>query len=300
MPIFKIQHKTNYAAIPNATLRDKRLSIESRGVLAYLLTHHDTFEISFEFLQKELGVGRDKLKNIVRELKQSGYLCLVAAHNKKGSFSGQEWFVFAESQDVDFTTQTFDRLTEKPSDVKTVRRENRQTENPSDIVLKEKLRQKKSNKEENKIEGGQFTPAPEQFQTSIRNIEILENEQPRPPRRDDLADCEAVKIYESSFNVTVGNATANEMASRIKNIAVWKALIRDKIGYADEPLSKRNNIKNWIFRAYSERLEKENGVNNGFSNGSNRTAQTAKQFESGERLNALIEDAQRFKSPQIN
>ena len=127
MPIFKIHHQTRFASIPNATLRDKRLSIESRGVLAYLLTHDDKFELSFVFLQRELGIGRDKLKNIVRELKQSGYLCLVAAHNKKGSFDGQEWFVFAESQNADFTIQSFNRLTEKPSDVKTVRRKTRQT-----------------------------------------------------------------------------------------------------------------------------------------------------------------------------
>ena len=127
MPIFKLQHKTNYAAVPNATLRDKRLSIETRGVLAYLLTHSDTFELSFEFLQKELGLGRDKMNKIARELKENGYLELRAAHNKKGKFAGQEWFVYAESQNVDFSLTNNNRPTEKPSDVKTVRRKTRRT-----------------------------------------------------------------------------------------------------------------------------------------------------------------------------
>lgn len=146
MPIFKFQGSSHYAKIPNATLRDKRLSIEARGTLAYLLTNSNTFELSFEFLQKELGVGRDKMNKVARELKENGYLELRAAHNKKGKFSGQEWLVYAESQNTNFCLTTNNRPTEKPSDVKTVRRENRQTENTEDN-LKENSSPKENNKE---------------------------------------------------------------------------------------------------------------------------------------------------------
>jgi hypothetical protein len=174
MPIFKLQGNSHYAKIPNSTLRDKRLSIEARGTLTYLLTHSDTFELSFEFLQKELGVGRDKMNKIARELKENGYLELRAAHNKKGKFSGQEWFVFAESQNENLCLTNNNRPTEKPSDVKTVRRENRQTENTYDNI-KEKLRQKEKNKEENKrVEENAPTPKKEKVVGNLRGIPVQE------------------------------------------------------------------------------------------------------------------------------
>lgn len=300
MPIFKLQENSSYAKLSNDTLRDKRLSIEARGTLAYLLTHADTFELSFEFLQKELGIGRDKMNKIARELKTHGYLELRAVHNKKGKFSGQEWFIYAESQNTDFSLTNNNRPTEKPSDVKTVRRENRQTENTEDI-LKEKLRQKKSNKEENKKERERAEtapPPPAQFQISVRNLGIEESQQQKIERRDGLKDCNALNLFETTFNVTVGNATATAISERVTNLAVWENLIRDKIGFADEPLSKRNNIKNWIFTAYEERLQKLNGVN---GNGSNQN--NTKRFsnsKSDEWQRTVDEYAELAKSYGIN
>lgn len=169
MPIFKIQRgEKNYASIPNATLRDKRLSIEARGVLSYLLTHDDTFELlSFEFLQEELGVGREKLQKIIRELKKNGYLSLVAAHNNKGNFAGQEWFVFAKSQDQNFLLEPFHRQPEKPSVGKTVSRLNRQSENPSDNIKENNKDENKSIKEEKK-----YTHSTAQSETEKSSVRV--------------------------------------------------------------------------------------------------------------------------------
>ncbi len=103
MPIVKTKPKGNFAAIQNATLRDNRLSIGALGMLAHLLSHNDSFKLSFKSLQKKFKIGRDKMNKIVRELKENGYLQHVAIQNEKGEFAGQEWYVYAESQNVNLT-----------------------------------------------------------------------------------------------------------------------------------------------------------------------------------------------------
>lgn len=117
----------------------------------------------------------------------------------------------------------------------------------------EKEQERTIEKEQEEREGA---PAPAQFQSSVRNLGIEESQHKKIERRDDLKDCKALNFFENCFKVTVGNVTATAISDRVNNLAVWENLIRDKIGFADEPLSKRNNIKNWIFTAYEERLQK--------------------------------------------
>ena len=130
-----------------------------------------------------------------------------------------------------------------------------------------------------KVEKDSLSPredAPNRFQLSTHNLEIEENKAVR--RNDSLADNEALRLFEDSFKITVGNHFAEELAGRIKNLDVWRALIRDKISFADKPQSQRDRIPNWIFSAYEEKLEKEakrngNSAETGRNkNGSDRTA----------------------------
>lgn len=154
MPIVKTQNP-HFARVPNASARDKRLSIESRGVLAFLLSHKEDFDLSAEYLQRELDLGRDKVKKIIRELKESGYLSMEAAHNKKGNFSGQKWTVYAESQEQNFNTY---RPTEKPSDGETDGRQNRQTGNTSDNKRKSSPKENEEDTKEVLSPGGREIP----------------------------------------------------------------------------------------------------------------------------------------------
>jgi hypothetical protein len=68
------KHNGNFAIIPNALVEDKRLSIEAKGLLAYLISRPDDWVVKHGHLQRALGIGRDKLQRILRELIQTGYL----------------------------------------------------------------------------------------------------------------------------------------------------------------------------------------------------------------------------------
>jgi len=63
-----------FAQISNDFLRDKKLSIEARGVGAYLMTNDPGFVVSSASLMAVSGLGRDKLRRVLGELETEGYL----------------------------------------------------------------------------------------------------------------------------------------------------------------------------------------------------------------------------------
>lgn len=64
----------HYVQIPNAWLRDKRLSLKARGILAQLMTHREGWSITLNSLSRDNEVGIDAIRSGVNELIQVGYL----------------------------------------------------------------------------------------------------------------------------------------------------------------------------------------------------------------------------------
>jgi hypothetical protein len=82
-----------YAAIPNAAMRDQRLSIEARGVLALLMTYSDDWIFRTAHLLETTGLGRDKFRRVMKELADLGYVKLEAARGDGGRLVGSEWVI---------------------------------------------------------------------------------------------------------------------------------------------------------------------------------------------------------------
>lgn len=74
MAIKKTKLDDNYASIPNSTLRDPRLSLEAVGLLAYLLSLPEDWEVRATQIQKQFGIGRVKQCRLYKELEGAGYL----------------------------------------------------------------------------------------------------------------------------------------------------------------------------------------------------------------------------------
>lgn len=301
MPIIKNQ-TSNFVSVPNSSARDKRLSIETRGVLAFLLSHSEDFDFSAEYLQRELDLGRDKVTRIIRELKENGYLNMKADHNKKGNFSGQKWFVYAESQNENFNTY---RPTEKPSDGETDGRENRQTENTSDN--KRKSSQKEIREEEIKRENlspREFPKTSVNGQSGILASDLLDEEKP-----------EFVRLVFDGLKVRLGTpgALPKEFEWKAATDFAWiNHFSGERFLQTYDLLEKIRKKKRGDWRVTAgmietniadiERLEIElrNLENGKISGGNNREAQESKQIADSERLNALFADAERFVSPTVN
>lgn len=89
-----------YAAIPNAAMRDKRISIDARGLLALLMTYSDDWEFFFDHLQDVTCCGRDKLRGLLRELEAAGYVVRELKRGDSGRLKGSEWVIVDDPFDT--------------------------------------------------------------------------------------------------------------------------------------------------------------------------------------------------------
>lgn len=81
----------DYVQIPNAWLRDARLSRRARGLLAELMTHRAGWHITVASLQKTGPEGRDAIRGAVLELAECGYLQRRQTQGAGGRFNEIEY-----------------------------------------------------------------------------------------------------------------------------------------------------------------------------------------------------------------
>lgn len=92
MPLIRGHHSfdDHFTQIPNAWLRDNRISLGAKGLLAQLLSHAPGWRISQESLGHSNGVGRDAIRTLINELLEAGYLSRSEdrERNEKGYLGG--------------------------------------------------------------------------------------------------------------------------------------------------------------------------------------------------------------------
>ena len=96
MSIIRRKRENNYTIVPNSILEDDRMSFEARGLLTYILTRPDHWEVQTAQLQEVTGFGRDKCQRLVREILECGYGKRETKHDEKGQFIGQELVFYDE------------------------------------------------------------------------------------------------------------------------------------------------------------------------------------------------------------
>lgn len=74
MAIVRVRKDANYFAASNEPFNDKRLSWESRGLMGYLLSKPDHWQINMEDLLKQGPAGEHKLRRMMAELRKCGYM----------------------------------------------------------------------------------------------------------------------------------------------------------------------------------------------------------------------------------
>lgn len=77
-----------YVIIPNQTIQDKTLSWAARGLLAFMLSMPTDWVFHSDWLYEQSpNCRRDKLKKLIKELKDAGYLERVQNKNEHGEFT---------------------------------------------------------------------------------------------------------------------------------------------------------------------------------------------------------------------
>jgi hypothetical protein len=107
-----------FVALPNAILSDERLSIETRGMLAYIISKPKSWQIRPIPLARALSkagsrLGRTKLRRMFEEAQAAGYMARSAeqTHKENGDF-GSYVYVIGMPDDVLAAVKSAER---KPS-----------------------------------------------------------------------------------------------------------------------------------------------------------------------------------------
>lgn len=105
MPLIRGHHTFDdqFVQIPNAWMRDNRLSLKARGLLAQIMTHREDWSLSINRLAQDNGEGKHAIRAAIAELERFGYLVRDQVNDKR----------FGEALWV--TSDPFDNpLSEKP------------------------------------------------------------------------------------------------------------------------------------------------------------------------------------------
>lgn len=72
--IIRRANRTTYTTLANEIVNDERLSYDALGLLTYLLSRPDDWEVNVDQLRTRKGLGKHKIYKIVGELQEAGYL----------------------------------------------------------------------------------------------------------------------------------------------------------------------------------------------------------------------------------
>jgi len=92
MPLIRGHHSFDdqFAQIPNAWLRDSRLSLKAIGLLAQIMTHVPGWNMSINSLASRNNVGKDQIRTAIAELEEFGYLTREQSR-EEGKFAETFW-----------------------------------------------------------------------------------------------------------------------------------------------------------------------------------------------------------------
>jgi hypothetical protein len=74
----------HFTIVPNAWLRDERLSWKAKGLLAYLSSHAEGYRVSQNQMLRQAADGRDSLLSGLAELEEAGYLVKLSRDRDDG------------------------------------------------------------------------------------------------------------------------------------------------------------------------------------------------------------------------
>lgn len=91
--IHRTPQKDFFTVLPNALLRDSRLSYKARGVLAMALSCTDGWRIDNKWLEEQGTEGRESIAAAMSEAEAAGY-AVYAEHRERGRIVGGAWQFF--------------------------------------------------------------------------------------------------------------------------------------------------------------------------------------------------------------
>lgn len=96
MSVYRIRKDRNnpYVMINKTFVHDERLSYKAKGILLYLLSRPDDWQVYEIEIMKHAKDGRDSVRGGIKELIEAGYIDRAQKRDENGKFVGYNYDVF--------------------------------------------------------------------------------------------------------------------------------------------------------------------------------------------------------------
>ena len=98
MAVFRVEKNQNYTVMSNYHLKDKSLSLKSKGLLSLILSLPDEWNYTTRGLAAISKEGVDCIGGVLKELEKAGYLIRNRLRDERGRISDTEYIIYEYPQ----------------------------------------------------------------------------------------------------------------------------------------------------------------------------------------------------------
>ena len=98
MAVFRIERTRDYTVMSNHHLRDKALSLKSKGLLSMMLSLPEDWNYTTRGLAKICKEGVDAIGGALRELESAGYIVRHQMRDRQGRIGDTEYVIYEQPQ----------------------------------------------------------------------------------------------------------------------------------------------------------------------------------------------------------
>lgn len=123
MAVFRVERTRDYTVMSNYHLKDKRLSLKSKGLLSQMLSLPDDWDYTLSGLSVINRESKDAIRSALNELEAAGYIRRRQTTDASGKFSSNEYIIYERPEEPEPSLDkpssenptTEKPMTEKPS-----------------------------------------------------------------------------------------------------------------------------------------------------------------------------------------
>ena len=94
MAVFRVERTRDYTVMSNYHLKDKRLSLKSKGLLSQMLSLPDDWDYTLSGLSVINRESKDAIRSALNELEAAGYIRRRQTTDACGKFSSNEYIIY--------------------------------------------------------------------------------------------------------------------------------------------------------------------------------------------------------------
>lgn len=96
---FRVEKNKNYTVMANFHLNDRRLSLKAKGLMSFILSLSDSWNLTVNGLSATTRDGIDSINSTLNELEKYGYVTRNRIRNEKGQLKGIEYTIYENPND---------------------------------------------------------------------------------------------------------------------------------------------------------------------------------------------------------